>query len=76
MEDMATCICLFLIMDLFVLSRHIFPYSSKFVPWGFMSNLCSTFPSTEILPKMKAKVMDYFSRAITRERRVKWIEKK
>lgn len=56
-----TCICLDFIMDLFVRSRHNFPYSSMFSPWGFMSNLCSTFPSMETLPT-NAKIVEQLIR--------------
>ena len=53
----ATWICLFLIIDLFVLSRHNLPYSSIFSLWGFMSNLCSTFPSIATLPEKECNFL-------------------
>ena len=55
----ATWICLFLIIDLFVLSRHNFPYSI-FSLWGFVPNLCSTFPSIATLPTKECNFLPKF----------------
>jgi hypothetical protein len=48
-----TCTCLVLVINFEVLSRHNFPYSARFSLCGFMSNLCSTFPSHASFPVMK-----------------------